>query len=218
MTLFPFGKAALSILLLTILSGLWLAGHPAPHQTATLVYWTFAKPHYEAYQKALPAFEAAHPGVTVDLELVSNAALASRLQAALLANLDVPDLCEVEISQAGSLFRGPQKDIGFSDLTDRLHQTGLYDQMVKARFSPYTSRGRIYGLPHDVHPVQIAYRRDLFEKLGIDASKIKTWDDFIKVGRRVTIPGQRYIVDPFVKTVSEVFLRCETFLLFLLLS
>ena len=109
---FPFGKAALSILLLTVLSGLWLAVHPAPHQTATLVYWTFAKPHYEAYQKALPAFEAKY-GVTVDLELVSNAALASRLQAALLANLDVPDLCEVEISQAGSLFRGPQKDIGF---------------------------------------------------------------------------------------------------------
>ena len=194
MSLFPFGKAALSILLLTLLSGLWLAAHPAPHQTATLVYWTFAKPHYDAYQKALPAFEAAHPGVTVDLELVSNTALASRLQAALLANLDVPDLCEVEISQAGSLFRGPQKDIGFSDLTDRLHQTGLYDQMVQARFSPYTSRGRIFGLPHDVHPVQIAYRRDLFEKLGIDASKLKTWDDFIAVGRRVTIPGQRYMV------------------------
>lgn len=194
MSYFPFGKAALSILLLTLISGLWLAAHPAPHQTATLVYWTFAKPHYDAYQKALPAFEAAHPGVTVDLELVSNTALASRLQAALLANLDVPDLCEVEISQAGSLFRGPQKDIGFTDLTDRLHQTGLYNQMVHARFSPYTSRGRIYGLPHDVHPIQIAYRRDLFEKMGIDMGKVKTWDDFIAVGHRVTVPGERYMV------------------------
>ncbi len=191
---FPFGKAALSILLLTVLSGLWLALRPAPHRNATLTYWTFAKPHYEAYQKALPAFEKAHPGVTVDLELVSNTALAQRLQAALLANLDVPDLCEVEISQAGSLFRGPQKDIGFTDLTDRLHQTGLYDQMVQARFSPYTSRGRIYGLPHDVHPIQIAYRRDLFEKLGIDPNKLKTWDEFIAAGRRVTVPGSRYMI------------------------
>lgn len=191
---FAFGKAALSILALTLVAGLWLVTHPTPQKSATLVYWTFAKPHYEAYQKALPAFEAAHPGVTVDLELVSNTALATRLQAALLANLDVPDLCEVEISQAGSLFRGPQKDIGFTDLTDRLHQTGLYDQMVQARFSPYTSRGRIYGLPHDVHPIQIAYRRDLFEKLGIDPAKIKTWDDFIAVGHRVTAPGERYMV------------------------
>ena len=194
MNLFPFGKAALSILVLTVLAGLWLAAKPAAHQHATLTYWTFAKPHYEAYQKALPAFEKAHPGVTVDLELVSNTALASRLQAALLANLDVPDLCEVEISQAGGLFRGPQKDIGFTDLTDRLHQTGLYDQMVQARFSPYTSRGRIFGLPHDVHPIQLAYRRDLFKKLGIDPNKLKTWDEFTAVGRRVTVPGKRYMI------------------------
>lgn len=200
MNAFPFGKAALSILILTLLSGVWLAAHPARHKTATLTYWTFAKPHYLAYQKALPAFEAAHPGVTVDLQLVSNTALASRLQAALLANLDVPDLCEIEISQAGSLFRGPQKDIGFTDLTSRLMHTdaqnpvSLYDQMVKARFSPYTSRGRIYGMPHDVHPVQIAYRRDLFENLGIDPSKLKTWDEFIAAGRRVTVPGKRYMI------------------------
>ncbi len=200
MNLFPFGKAALSILALTLLAGLWLVVQPAPHKTATLTYWTFAKPHYEAYQRALPAFEKAHPGVTVDLELVSNTALASRLQAALLANVDVPDLCEVEISQAGSLFRGPQKDIGFTDLTDRLMQTdsshpvSLYNQMVQARFSPYTSRGRIFGLPHDVHPIQIAYRRDLFAKLGIDPNKLNTWDEFAAAGRRVTIPGQRYMI------------------------
>ncbi len=200
MNLFPFGKAALSILLLTLLSGLWLVAQPAPHKTATLTYWTFAKPHYESYQRALPAFEKAHPGVTVDLELVSNTALAQRLQAALLANVDVPDLCEVEISQAGSLFRGPQKDIGFTDLTDRLnatdaqHPVSLYSQMVQARFSPYTSRGRIYGLPHDVHPIQIAYRRDLFAKLGIDPNKMKTWDEFSAVGRRVTVPGKRYMI------------------------
>lgn len=194
MTRFPYGKAALSLLILMALSGLWLAAHPAQHHKATLVYWTFAKPHYEAYKKALPAFEAAHPGVTVDLELVSNTALASRLQAALLANLDVPDLCEVEISQAGSLFRGPLRDIGLVDLTSRLHQTGLYDQMVQARFSPYTSRGHIFGLPHDVHPVQIAYRRDLFAKYGINPDKLKTWDEFIAAGRKVTVPGQRYMI------------------------
>lgn len=191
---FPYGRAALSLLVVMLLSGLWLGAHPARHRTATLVYWTFAKPHYLAYQKALPAFEAAHPGVTVDLELVSNTALASRLQAALLANLDVPDLCEVEISQAGSLFRGPVRDIGLVDLTDRLHQTGLWDQMVQARFSPYTSRGRVFGLPHDVHPVQIVYRRDLFAKYGINPDKLKTWDDFVAAGRKVTIPGQRYMM------------------------
>jgi arabinosaccharide transport system substrate-binding protein len=85
--------------------------------------------------------------------------------------------------------------VGFVDLTDRIHQTGLWDKMVQARFAPYTSRGRIFGLPHDVHPVMLAYRRDIFEKEGVDVDKIQTWDDFIKIGRKLTIPNKRYMIE-----------------------
>ena len=195
MRYFPFGKAAFSMLVLALISGAWLALHPPPQKTATITYWTFAEPHYKAYLRAVPEFERTHPGVTVNLQLVAGNALASRLQSAFWADLDVPDMVEIEISSAGSMFRGPLKDIGFTDLTDRLHKTGIYDRMVQARFSPYTSRGRIFGLPHDVHPVQLAYRRDIFEKEGVDVSKIKTWDDFVKVGQRLTIPGKRYMIE-----------------------
>ncbi len=193
---FPYGKAALTILLLAVISGVWLACHPAPRRTATVTMWTFADTHYRAYRKAIPAFEAAHPGVKVDLQLVANSSIATRLQTAFLADLDVPDLCEIEISSAGSFFRGPLKDVGFEDLTDRIHSSGLWDGMVKARFAPYTSRGRIFGLPHDVHPVMLAYRRDLFEQLGIDAAKLKTWDDFAQAGRRIVDPRKpRYMIE-----------------------
>ena len=192
---YPFGPAALVLLVFAIISGLAIALTPPPKKNATLVYWTFAKPHYEAYLKAIPAFEKSHPGVTVDLQLVANSGLAQRLQAAFQADLDVPDMCEIEISQAGSFFRGPLNHIGFVDLTDRLEKEGLLKRMVATRFSPYTSRGRIFGLPHDVHPVMLAYRRDIMEKAGIDVKSIKTWDDFIKVGEKLTIPQKRYMLE-----------------------
>jgi arabinosaccharide transport system substrate-binding protein len=192
---FPFGPAAFSILCLALLSGFWLAAHPSPPNSATLRFWVFARTHYEAYQEAIPSFEAAHPGVQVQMQLVANAALAPRLQAAFLADLDIPDLVELEISSAGSLFRGPLEDVAFLDLTDRIHQLGLWDRMVQARFAPYTSRGRIFGLPHDVHPVMLAYRRDIFEREGVDVEAIRTWDDFIRVGRRLTIPNRRYMIE-----------------------
>src|SRR6266581_3002594 len=192
---FPFGQAAFSMLVLALVSGFWLAAHPSPPKTATLTYWTFAKTHYLAYRQAIPSFKAAHPGVTVDLQLVSGTAVTTRLQAAFWADLDVPDLVEVEISSAGSFFRGPLKDVGFLDLTDRIHQTGLWERMVQARFAPYTSRGHIFGLPHDVHPVQLAYRRDIFANEGVDVGKIRTWDDFIRVGRKLTLPNQRYMIE-----------------------
>jgi arabinosaccharide transport system substrate-binding protein len=195
MRYFPFGTAALCILVLAVLSGGWLLLHPVRPAQSTLRMWTFAKNHYDTYVEAAKSFEAAYPGVKVDVQIVSGQAVTSRLQAAFWADLDVPDLVEVEISAAGSFFRGPLQEVGFLDLTDRIKAAGLWDGMVRARFAPYTSRGRIFGLPHDVHPVQIAYRRDVFEKEGVDVSQIRTWDDLIRVGRELTIPNQRYLLE-----------------------
>ena len=195
MRYFPFGKAAFAMLLVAVFSGLWLGLHPPARKTATLTYWTFSRKHYDTYQKAIPDFERTHQGVTINLELVSNNALAARLQSAFQAGLDVPDMVEIEISSAGTFFQGPLNHVGFADLTDRIHQSGLWDEMVQARFAPYTSRGRIFGIPHDVHPVQLAYRRDLFAKLGIDADKLTTWDKFIEAGHKITVSGSRYMLE-----------------------
>lgn len=193
---FPFGIAAFCLLALSLISGVWLAVTAPPRNTATLNFWVFARVHRDAYVKALPAFEKAHPGVRVNIQVVDNNGLAARLQAAFQADLpDVPDLVEIEISSAGTFFRGPLAHVGFADLTDRIHQEGLWDEMVGARFAPYTSRGRIFGLPHDVHPVMLAYRRDLFAQAGVDADKIQTWDDFIRVGQKLTQPGKRYLIE-----------------------
>ena len=181
MLTFPYGKAAFCIFILCLFSGAWISLHPIAKKKTTLVMWTFAKTHHEAYLAAIPSFETSHPGVTVEVRLVNGQAVGQRLQAAFWADLDVPDLTEVEIGTAGTFFRGPLNSIGFADLTDRVKSTGLWDKMVQSRFAPYTSHGHIFGLPHDVHPVQLAYRRDLFEAAGIDVSKIQTWENFIAI-------------------------------------
>ncbi|MFP4056211.1 MAG: ABC transporter substrate-binding protein [Candidatus Brocadiia bacterium] len=191
---FPFGFAPSLILAAAAVAGGWLAFHPVPHSTADLRLWTFADIHYRAYQKAVPGFERKHSGVDVAVEHVHGDAVTSRLRAAFWADLDVPDLVEVEISWAGTFFRGQEEDIGFVDWTPWLKRTGYYQRIVHTRFAPYTHRGKIYGLPHDVHPVMLAYRRDLFEELGIDPQAIETWDDFVAVGRRVTVPQERYLI------------------------
>jgi arabinosaccharide transport system substrate-binding protein len=203
---FPFGLAPFIILVLTVVSGAFLAWQTYQRASggrkADLTMWTFARQHYEAYVKAGPSFQAKHH-VKLDLQSVSGDAVTSRLRAAYWAGLDLPDVVEVEISSAGSFFRGPADEILFSDVTDFLtrpdptdpRRRPLIDRIVKARLSPYTHRGRIYGLPHDVHPVMLAYRADLFAELGIDPNKIETWDDFIREGRRVMVPEKRHILN-----------------------
>jgi len=204
--LFPFGLAPFIIVCLTALSGVYLLVQnvllPQDARRADLSMWTFARQHYVAYEQARPAFEKRH-GVKLDLQNVHGEAVTNRLRAAYWAGLDLPDVVEVEISVAGSFFRGPEDGILFTDLTDFLtrpdpadpRRRPLMDRIVKTRLSPYTHRGRIYGLPHDVHPVMLAYRADLFRELGIDPNQLQTWDDFVREGRRVTLREQRYLLN-----------------------
>jgi len=191
---FPFGKAPALLLSVTLLAAGWLLFHPIPKNTATLRYWTFTHISYEGNLKAISVFEQNHPGVSVDLQLVHLTAVTSRLRAAFWEDLDVPDMVEVEISKAGSFFRGPIEDVGFIDLTPYLEADNLLGRIVPTRFTPYSNRGRIFGLPLDIHPVMLAYRRDILEEEGIDVDAIQTWDDFVRVGRQLTIPGKRFML------------------------
>jgi len=182
----PFGPAPMLLLLLAAGTGILLLLFPVRRSLASLDFWIFAINHRDAYQRAIADFEAARPGVRVACLLVDQTAVSRRLQAAFMSGTHVPDMVEVLAADTGLFFRGPLDDIGFLDLTERLKQTGLYDRMVTARFSVCSSRGRIFGIPHDVHPVMLAYRRDIFEQEGIDPATIVTWDDFVRVGRRLT--------------------------------
>ncbi|MGC1480673.1 MAG: ABC transporter substrate-binding protein, partial [Chthoniobacterales bacterium] len=184
---FPYGKAPLWILVVTgcagiaIVAGRWSAQTTNPD----LVLVTFARQHVPFYEKAIEEFERQH-GVAVEVQLVGMQALTSRLQSAMLAGTEVPDLVELEKGMMGYFTRGPLEDVGFVDLTDRLREEGLFSEIVRSRFSLWSTRDRTFALPHDVHPVMLGYRRDIVESLGIDVGKIKTWDDFVKIGRQIT--------------------------------
>ena len=184
---FPYGKAPFWIVIATILAGVLIVVGRWSGKTEKpdLVFVTFSRTHIEYYQRALPEFEKKH-GVSVQVQLVDQRALTSRLQSAMIAGTAVPDMVEVLTGTMGYFTKGPLEDVGFVDLTDRLREEGLFEKMVESRFSLWTSRGRTFAVPHDVHPVALAYRRDLIEEMGIDVSKIETWDDFAEVGRRIT--------------------------------
>ncbi len=149
----------------------------------TLEFWVFAQTHYDEYSARIPAFEAANPGVKVELRLVSK--IHDKLLAAFLSGIGAPDLAEVEISSVGRFFKGSRDEIGFVDLTDRMEADGIMDEFVQARLAPWSLDGRVYGLPHDVHPVVLLYRHDAYEEAGIVPESIETWDDFVRETERL---------------------------------
>ncbi len=167
---------------LAVLSSMAVALRPRPMRP-DLLMWTFARPHQEMYAPVLAAWNAEPDRPKAESLLLTTDALQRRLLSGFLSGTPLPDLVEVHGGIIAQIFRGPIDRIGFLDLTDRLRESGVIDMLNPPSLSPWTTRGRIYGLPHDVHPVLLGYRADLIEAAGIDLTQIETWDELIRVLR-----------------------------------
>lgn len=198
---YPYGKAPFWLTALALVSLiLVVVMHRREEDEPDLVLAISAANHVDSYKEVLPRFEAKH-GVKVALNLVHSRALQTRLQNAIMAGAEVPDLVELQENHLAFFTRGPVKDVGFTDLTDVLTREGLRERLVESRLSLWMYQGRVFAAPHDVHPVMLMYRADIVEELGIDVSKLETWDDFVEVGRNVVkdldgdgVPD-RYMID-----------------------
>jgi arabinosaccharide transport system substrate-binding protein len=184
---FPYGKAPFWLLVIAMVSSITMlaVSKRAAARRPDLLLVTFTEAHYDAYRQAIPKFEREHH-VKVDIEMAHWSSLQSRLQNAILADADVPDMAEMLEDSLGFFTTGPVADVGIVDFTDRFRAEGIDKKVVASRFSLWTAHGRYYAIPHDVHPIMLAYRRDLVEKLGIDVRQLDTWDKFTDVGRHIT--------------------------------
>lgn len=169
--------------------GLWTIGALAVLSTIAIAVvpqsrpqgvqmWTFARLHKQMYEPVIGRWP---PESRPEITLMSMPALERRMLQGFLAETPTADLIEGERRTAARAFVGPLESVGFVDLTDRLAAEGLLERINAPSFGPWTSRGRIFGLPHDVHPVMLGYRADIVEAAGIDVAQIETWDDFIRV-------------------------------------
>ncbi len=167
------------ILAIAAISSTILLLNPIPHREG-LEMWTFAPHHAAMYRPIIADWNKSH-ATRANLYVISEDAEADRLMSGFLSRTPVADVIEVEKALVGRIFSGPLSDVGFIDLTDRIKSEHLLDELNAPSFSAWTSRGHIFGLPHDVHPVLLAYRADIVEDAHIDVAKIHTWDDFDRI-------------------------------------
>ncbi len=171
----------LVVLALAILSSAGVLFWPIPAPQGARM-WTFARLHHGMYTAAINDWNA-RESPRIELALLSIQAVEQRMLSAFLAQTSAAELIEAERRIAARTFAGPLESVGFVDLTDWLREDGLDQSINAASFTPWSTRGRIFGLPHDVHPVMLGYRADLLEAAGIDVSQIETWDDFVRLLR-----------------------------------
>lgn len=146
-----------------------------------LAFWVFARQHMEAYRPVADRWNTGEPGRQVRLLQIDLTALERRLMSAFLSGTPGPDLVEVERGILGQALRGTVGEVGFIDLASRLREENLLGRINPPSLGLWSRGGRIYGIPHDVHPVLLAYRADIVEGAGIDVGGIETWDDFSRI-------------------------------------
>ncbi len=188
---FHLGRPVLVMILLALISGALILRAP-DLKRADLRVWVFAQSHARSYREPDPQTGAsladlfqARTGQRVAVDLIHARALDLRLISLFMndtVGMEVPDLAEVEIGNVGKFFRPPVEEVGFLPLNELLERDGLMETVVRERFAPWTKDGVIFGVPHDVHPVGLTYRKDLFEEAGIDLSAVQTWEEFHEKG------------------------------------
>lgn len=136
--------------------------------------WTFSAPHAAELRDA-----ARSAGLPVTISLVASRALDVRLQSLTqsASRADVPALVEIEIGSVGKYFSGSLADVPFVPLTDRLKRSGWLGRLSPARLTAWSKDGEVFGVPLDVHPVSLTYRKDLFDAADIDLTNATTWSD-----------------------------------------
>ncbi len=96
--------------------------------------------------------------------------------------INLPDVVSLENSEAERYLQ--QFPDCFASL-DTYGAKDLLEAFPAYKWTELYKDDKIYGIPWDSGQVVYFYRRDIFEKAGVNASNIETWDDFIAAGKKV---------------------------------
>ena len=129
-------------------------------------------------EKLVPSFNERYPDIKVTIDM-SGTNMQSRFLLSLVAGVGAPDLSQLQLVDAPRF--GPSGRM--MDLTEVAKQ--YEDSFSPSFWQNCVHNGRIYAIPWDMGPCAIFYKRDLFERYGVDPDSIETWEDYIEVGKRI---------------------------------
>jgi len=180
-----YSLGAVLIFSLAVVSAALVVLIPA-REPKGIPFWVFTGPNYEAYTEPILRWNETHPESPFEMSILHAHAIEQRMLNGFLAGTPIADLLETHEIIYPKAYLGPIEQIGFLDITDRIHKEGLYEQFDEASFIQQARFGRFFGLPRQSTPVLLAYRSDLVEAAGItdeEIEQIETWEDYFRVMR-----------------------------------
>ena len=155
----------------------WLSLNQGLAAQETVVKWLHIEanqPIAAAWAQVVRDYEAANPGVKIEIQFLENEAYKAKLTTILQSD-DRPDIF---YSWGGGVFEAQVEAGVLRNISDKMKgdwAATLSPAAVKA----FTLGGEIYGAPMLVSQVGFWYNKDLFTQVGVKAEDIATWDDLL---------------------------------------
>ena len=136
-------------------------------------------------EKKIQEYEAEHPNIKINLTAIPYENYFEKLLAAFAGGVG-PDVFEVPPNVLQTYY---EQDI-LLDLTPYVPED-IVNDIAGNVLAGASRQGKLYGLPYELEPIGLYYRKDLLQEAGVSIPpKIETWDDLVEVATKLTKPGQ----------------------------
>jgi raffinose/stachyose/melibiose transport system substrate-binding protein len=163
-------------------------------KTVNVLYVSNNPGQVAIWEKIAKDYEAAHPGVKVDLKSLENEAFKAKLPTMLQADESRPDLF---YSWGGGVMQAQDKAGFLKDVSKDV--ASWESELSPTAVDAFKVDGKVVGVPFQVGEVVFYYNKKLFEKAGVKAEDIKSWDDFLGAVKKLKAAG----ITPLVVGAGE---------------
>ena len=172
---------------------------PEPEaETGEITIWAWDE---NANVDMMESFMEQHPGITVKQETIME--YEDTFFSSLVAGAGLPDAAWMDSHSYQKMARTGQ----LMPLDDYI--APYKDDIMPSLLEGATVNGHIYGVPRRFAPQVLWYRKDRFKEVGIDPASLKTWDDFIREGKKAVTDDEHFMTcaDPvYVPFIVEAML------------
>ncbi len=165
------------------------AGVASADTTITVLHVSENPGQKAIWEKIANDYNAEHKGVKVEFKYLENEAFKAKLPTMLQSSDSRPDLF---YSWSGGVMQAQDKAGFLKDITADV--APVEATMAKTAVDAFKVDGKVVGVPFEVGEVAFFYNKKLFEKAGVQAEDIKTWDDFLGAVKKLKAAGITPIV------------------------
>jgi len=159
----------------------------------------------EIARAALPLWRKVHPEVEVRIQTRQYQDHHTAMTTALSTSGNLPDVMVLEASFLGRFAQGG----GLEDLSREAFDIGRF----RARMVPFAyeqainRKGAVVGMPTDIGPGTLLYRKDIMERAGVSEDDLtKSWDSYVAAGVRIKAKTGSYLIGT-VQSVKDILIR-----------